>query len=707
MAISWWNRLLESKSRPASRGRRGRPARARLGIEALEAREVPAVTSNIVNGQLQVSSENADIVTLDHAGSFTIVNGESFADAAITRDIAIHVGGFFGGGFNTVNLRATVRSVTVDSPGRLNFLTLGGKPGLGAQGIVAPVSVSGFDGDPFGGFDHTVVTVDDSGNASGRGATLNVVDGVVTLDGLATGTMRFADTGFRRLTLNGGSGGNTFTILDTPHTFLGRPVTTTINSGSGTDTVNVQGASSLILEVEGQSGADSVRLGRFGSLQGIVTDFLDITNARGRSQLTVDDPADVVGRTVLMQTFGGGDASIEGLSQSLIIGYNGFEISSLTINAGSGGNTFNIDDTFKNGSTSSVTTLNTGVGADTVNVRGTTGELRINGQNGLDTVTIGGFPTGTELIRGDVFVTNQASRTALNVSDFRAIPSPAHTVVLDHTGGLTGTGTVSGLASGGTRIRYVNNDVRSVTLTGGSGQDTFFVQSTPVTAGSPVPVTLNGGAGDDIFVVGSLSNTLDAIRGPVTVNGGAGGDILFVKDQGSTTPHTYTQTATAVTRSGGGGPTVTVNFSSIEGLDLSKGPVAGNPPMATDLTLTESVRAGELATLTGRLIDADEADVLSLTVDWGDGSDPDESTPDREPFAVTHAYDAPGTYTVRVIWTDSTGESNFRDLQLTVSSAEDADYLWFLDHDGDGDISFTSDRRAFRTRFGSTIQPCV
>jgi hypothetical protein len=76
--------------------------------------------------------------------------------------------------------------------------------------------------------------------------------------------------------------------------------------------------------------------------------------------------------------------------------------------------------------------------------------------------------------------------------------------------------------------------------------------------------------------------------------------------------------------------------------------------------------AGGLATLSGQLVDANPGATLSLTADWGDGSKPQQSTPGRAPFSLTHRYTQAGRYTVRVIWTDSTGESNSRDLTLTV-----------------------------------------
>jgi len=56
MALSWFNRLRKTQSRPALRRR---PARPRLEVEALEARAVPAISAGIVSGQLLVTDTSA------------------------------------------------------------------------------------------------------------------------------------------------------------------------------------------------------------------------------------------------------------------------------------------------------------------------------------------------------------------------------------------------------------------------------------------------------------------------------------------------------------------------------------------------------------------------------------------------------------------------------------------------------------------------
>jgi hypothetical protein len=108
--------------------------------------------------------------------------------------------------------------------------------------------------------------------------------------------------------------------------------------------------------------------------------------------------------------------------------------------------------------------------------------------------------------------------------------------------------------------------------------------------------------------------------------------------------------------------TVPLNDRDIHGRFGSL-PVA---PAAKNLALTPTIQAGQSAILTGQLTDADGDTNLTLTVNWGDGSKPQQSKPGTKTFAVAHNYVNPGTYTVHVTWTDSTGLSNSRDLMITV-----------------------------------------
>jgi hypothetical protein len=91
-------------------------------------------------------------------------------------------------------------------------------------------------------------------------------------------------------------------------------------------------------------------------------------------------------------------------------------------------------------------------------------------------------------------------------------------------------------------------------------------------------------------------------------------------------------------------------------------------PAAQNLKLTSPIKAGQSATLSGQLVEADGDTNLTLTVNWGDGSKVQQIHPGTKPFKLKHKYGHPGTYTVHATWSnDSTGLSNSRDLTLVVS----------------------------------------
>jgi uncharacterized delta-60 repeat protein len=94
--------------------------------------------------------------------------------------------------------------------------------------------------------------------------------------------------------------------------------------------------------------------------------------------------------------------------------------------------------------------------------------------------------------------------------------------------------------------------------------------------------------------------------------------------------------------------------------------------------------------LTGQLTDDDPDAQLTLTVDWGDSSQPDVIQPGLDPFKLRHQYDQAGTYTVRAIWSDTLNGSNFQELSLTVDPESRAGML---------DATFGTEGKVF-TDFG-------
>jgi hypothetical protein len=645
-----------SKQQPSHRAARAATAAAaRASVEPLERREMFTVTTGISGLDLEINSGNGDAVTIDHAGTNTLVNGVAIPDSKFSF-IQLNVGSFFGAGINNVNVRALTKFLTIESPGRINSLVIGGKTGLGAQGIQGVITVDGMDFP-------SKITVDDSQSTSPRTWGMKAGFGEVEVTGIGPDRFIIQDTGFTDLILKGGSGGNTFNVEDTPvdNGILDvRNASVTVDSGTGNDTVNIRRTSGFFTSINGQSGRDTVNLTNNGSMASIRS-FVHVTNQGGFSTLKLDASTNGGPKNVTMDRQRSstgtdtGSFAITGLAPGRI-SYADGDVDVLTVKAGIGGNTFNIGDAVTALGLSGKTSVFTGTGTDHVFVKRTTNALDIHGQNGADVVDVG-EANNSQGIRGALLVDNVSSKSILNLHN--SADANARGVTLD-SDTITSLETVTGLAPA--KIAFKVTDVSNLGISTGSKADVFFIQGT-----LGANTAIHAGGGDDRFRVGSTTNTLNKIRTPLLLDGETGTDFVSIFDQGSTTPHTYTNTATTFTRSSTADPTVTIGLKSIEALDVFKGVVAStSPPLAKDLALSKKVRAGESATLTGRLEDADASDTLTLTVIWGDGSEPSVSAPGRDPFKLTHAYAAKGNYRVRVIWTDSTGESNFRELQLKV-----------------------------------------
>jgi hypothetical protein len=567
-------------SRPAPRRR---PARVRLGLEQLEAREVPTVNAfRLASGEVQVSTDNLDNVSIDHV----VINNQGFttvtsANGVFTFDDAFTNNIHLLSDFGNINILATVKPVTLD--GRtLGSITVGKAGNM--QGILAPVSLA----------DAAGVTLDDSADPSGQNVTVNVANNLVTVAGLAhfatisfqvnDGTQQgFNDLGF--LDILGGHGGNTFNVLDTPEAasivfpfFIPHHTLTTISAGTGGDTVNVRGTHSELLTLTG-TGHSTVHIGNNGSLQGIQGP-VDVLWTAGSADLVVDGSADTRSQDVLLS------ASIASAPNRLVLSgmtppdgsglyFNNIEmdpahISLLDVKGGSGGssgNTFTLDDTLHNGKT----VVEAGAGRDQVIVHGTTGPLDITSQGGADTIRIG--HNGSLLgIQGAIHITNPPNWDSVIVDGSSDTFDTTFTLSATPTLGLI---QASYMAS----ITYNANDVNHVYINGGRGTDTFFVQSTTRQA----PVQIDAGTGISQFVVGNGNNSLDNIRSTLTLVGGFNYSSLTINDQGSTSWHWYDLNpgffGGQFTRDGGGPGGVTINFDLMNYVHYnpSTAPISFNP----------------------------------------------------------------------------------------------------------------------------------
>src|SRR5262249_5193051 len=90
---------------------------------------------------------------------------------------------------------------------------------------------------------------------------------------------------------------------------------------------------------------------------------------------------------------------------------------------------------------------------------------------------------------------------------------------------VDGFGVVRGLSTA--RIRYAPTQVGSLTVNGGFGGNTFFVQTTV----SGITPTLNAGDNADPIQVGGFTDTMDTIGGTPVINGqGGNGNIRELRD---------------------------------------------------------------------------------------------------------------------------------------------------------------------------------
>jgi hypothetical protein len=456
-----------------------------------------------------------------------------------------------GAGVDTVNVQNTTGSLAINGNNGRDNVTISDAGSV--QGIMGAVTVSNT-------LSFTALTVDDSADAAARMVTINA--GAIT--GLAPAAINYVGTDLRALTIKGGTGGNNFTVANTPDSLVG--VTTTLNSGSGADTVTVQ-ATTGALTINGQNGADTVTIGNAGTVQGVMG-AVTVTNIFGLTALTVDDSADAGARIARIT-----NAAITGLAPAAI-NYVAADLSSLTINGGTGGNTFTVASTPSNAFGLS-TTLNSGTGADTVTVQTTTGPLTVNGQDGRDTVTIGNAGN-TQGIRGAVSVTNAASFTALTVDDSADAVSRTATI---------NVGAVLGLSPAA--INYVQADLSSLTVNGGTRGNRFTVINTPNSAIGPT-TTLNSGTGVDLVLV-------RATTGVLNVNGQNGSDVVTISNAGSVQGIMGTVTVSN-----------TRGFSILTVDDSTDG-----------VARTPTINAGSLTGLAPATINYVANDLQSLTVNGG------------------------------------------------------------------------------------------
>jgi Domain of unknown function (DUF4214)/Calx-beta domain len=253
------------------RARRPAPARnratVRLALEPLEGRLTPATLTITATGDVTYLGSPGEVNHITLTLNPT-TNRYEFTDTSATITAAgagsgAGQGDAQGSGTNTVTVRApfvtgitintgdmsdfvTVRSTAVEtevtSTGGVEEVNLGGGNVQGITGKVFVVNEGSSSNDV------TDLTIDDSADTVGRPATIS--DSAVT--GLAPGDLTYRTSDIDFFTVNGGSGGNRFTVTNS---IFGSG--NFFNLGSGNDTLTVQAAANgSTLVIDGQGGDD-------------------------------------------------------------------------------------------------------------------------------------------------------------------------------------------------------------------------------------------------------------------------------------------------------------------------------------------------------------------------------------------------------------------------------------------------------------------
>jgi hypothetical protein len=414
----------------------------------------------------------------------------------------------------------------------------------------------------------SIVNVNDSADPTFRPAvTLDSSNNYGRISNLAPAPIMYNYAQVSSVTVKTGSGGAAVNVLST------QP----LNPKSGGD---------ITLEAHGTSTVTVGNAHQVNAINGPLT----VTGVAGSTALTVDDSNDISAKPNVTVSVSGTTGTLANLAPAPIT-FTSSSVKTLNVLGGAGNNTYTIAATPAGTSMA----LNTGGGVDHVNVQAASVPLAVNtttgnGGGGGDVVTIG---SGGSLagIQAAVTVLNTPSQDQLTIDD-SADPGN-HPAVTVSAGGVTG------LTAPVAPINFTASSVSTLTVTGGSGNNTYTVTGGPASQGttlntgfgtdtvnvraSAYPLTVNSasGSGADVITLGDSSNTLSGITGALTLNAAAT-DSLVLNDQGFAAARTYTVTPTAVAWSAGppvsysGLGSLTVNGSAGgDTFDLSGGTSAG------------------------------------------------------------------------------------------------------------------------------------
>ncbi len=421
--------------------------------------------------------------------------------------------------------------------------------------------------------------IDDTADSSAESIVFfaNVVDGLAAYPNVGIPEPLSFSKGISSLAMLGGSGADTFTVLQTS-------IPTTVDMGSAGDTVDVRTTNAplniAVVPVFGTNGPaggpsgaagdndDGVNVGSQapagdGSLAGI-KGAVTIANTFANMRVVLDDSADQAARTASLGVGFGIGPTENILSWSAYAAPIALEPGpapgavSLEIDGGSGNDTFNVQGIAPTGGT---TLIKTAKGQNTVNVVAANSALTVV-DHGHDTVTVGAQLDTLDFIQAPLDVTGaQGVSTNLYLDDQGATSPQTYTLA---AGQLQ--------LAGGPALSFAG--VSQLTLHTSQGNDTAMVQAIP----AGVAVAIDGGSGQNMLAGTAGANTwsitdpnagvLDssvAFQGFGSLLGGTAGDTFLI---GGVVTRNHVTTHTGGTLSGtldGGAGANILDYSAVTG----------------------------------------------------------------------------------------------------------------------------------------------
>ena len=443
---------------------------------------VPTPNSSVlfrIQGAVTINGSGNDVLNIDDSDDVISENGTLTSSAltgfgmgagGITYNGIVSLNLTLGFGQATLNIRSTNATTTtyLNTGTGIDTINIGSvEPSSGGllSGIQGVLTIVG------GGSD--IMNVDDTGDATAQNTGILTP---TTLNGLGMAPTGIVFTGFAKLTISLGFGGNTFTIENT-----GAAIATTINDGLSDDTINLiadSGATTLngqagndtfnILSTNGTTtintgtGASVINVGSLApntggvlnTIQGALVIFGD-----GRDTLNVDDTGDGLSQSATLTA-----TTLTGMGMAGIT-YSGLAI--LNVNMGPGGNTLEVTSV----TNTTVTTINGGTGANSAS-------MNFSGDFGGN-LTLINFATATLAVSGDFSgvlndagaITTAAIENSLTSTGVLNAGSIAIMTVGDNMAGLINVTNLLGdlTVAGGTPGQIIAGDVHVIAVYAGFG----------------------------------------------------------------------------------------------------------------------------------------------------------------------------------------------------------------------------------------------